>query len=327
VMAQDGEPLEELVGFDLAIDFEEQLEAVYEASEAPGAPESLEEAVEEALGRTPEEAIEEGLQSLTLGELLSSLLGEAAHPGALAGAIFAAAEQEEVQELLGTRLNGEPFEQGTVAEAASAIGVTATELAESVGKTPGELPPGALALDAPLKNGQALGVFAAAKGLAFALIGKAPAPEEEAEEPEGEETPSTSGGTGGTAGSGTGSGQSPTAPTSAVAQGTTATAPAAQASPATGVAKVRIVSRRARGSTVTLVLQVPARGTLTLSGKGVKRVRRAISRAGRVTIKLTATRGVAASLRRGRRLTLDLRATFEPVGGARSSATTTARLD
>lgn len=56
-LAGEGELVEELVGgFGLALDFEEQLEASYEASaraHEAGAPETLEEAVEEALGRSP----------------------------------------------------------------------------------------------------------------------------------------------------------------------------------------------------------------------------------------------------------------------------------
>lgn len=332
-MAEGDEPLEELVGgFGLAVDLEEQLEAAYEASEAreaPGAPESLEEAVEETLGRSPEEVIDEGLESLTLGELLSSLLSEAAHPGAVAGAIFSATDREELYELLGTTLSHEPFAEASVAEAASAIGVTPAELAEEVGKTPTELPETALALVVPLRNGQALGVFAADKGLAFALIGAAPPAEEEAEE----EASESEGGSEVPAGSGApssaaGSGQSPSASTAASTTSATTLAPAATPLPAArpSAGKVRIIGRRTKGSTVTLVVQVPAGGRLTLTGRGLRPVHRAIVRAGRVSVKLSATRAAVASLRRHHHLTLDVRASFDPASGQRSSTTATVKL-
>jgi hypothetical protein len=332
VMAEGGEPLEELVGgFGLALDLEERLEAVYQASaarEAPSAPESLEEAVGEALGRSPEEVIDEGLESRTLGELLSSLLSEAAHPGAVAGAIFSATDREELHELLGTTLGHEPFAEASVAEAASAIGVTPAELTERVGKTPTELPETALALVIPLRNGQALGVFAAGKGLAFALIGAAPPAEEEAEEEAsesegGSEVPAGSG-----ASSATGSSQSPIASTAASTTSATMPAPAAAPPAAAGASagRVRIVSHRTKGSTVTLVVRVPAGGRLTLTGRGLRPVRRAVARASRVSIRLSATRAAVASLRRHRRLTLDVLASFDPASGQRLSATATVKL-
>jgi hypothetical protein len=339
-MAADEEPLEELVGgFGFAADLEEQLEAAWEQPTEAGAPETFEEAVEEALHKTPEEVIDDGLESVTLGELLSSLLGQAAHPSALAGAIFAAAEQEELQELLGTALTGEPFAQATVAEGAASVGVTPAELAEKVGKTPAELPESAAMFATPLKNGQALGVFVAAQGLAYALIGTAPPPQEEPEEPHEEpgeepgneeepiESEGGSSGSGTSAGSGNDSGQGSTA-TAAIAPSPPATAP----SPtprlvAEGAAEVRILAHRIRGSAITLVLRVPGPGRLTLGGNGLRAVHRSVSHAERLSVRLSATRAALASLHDAhRRLTIRVRVSFAPVSGPRSAATSIVKL-
>jgi hypothetical protein len=331
-LAEEGELVEELVGgFGLALDFEEQLETLYEESEAaqqPGAPEDLEEAVEEALSRTPEEAIDEGLESLSLGEMLSKLIGKAAHPSDLVQALFAASDQEELQEILGSGLTGEAFTQATVAEAATAIGITPAELAQTLGKTPTQLPETALALFTPLLNGQQLGVFAAKQGLAFGLVGEAPPPEEEPEEPEEEEQEPSNGG-GSPNGSGTtgGSSSSSGAPLATSATSSIAPAPpATQSVTAPAPARVRIVGHRVKGTKLTLVLQLSAAGRLVVSGHGVQAQRRTLTHAGRVNVTLTATRAAIASLHRHHRLKLSLRAAFVPTVGAASVATSTVTL-
>jgi hypothetical protein len=333
-LAEEGELVEELVGgFGLALDFEEQLETLYEESEAaqqPGAPEDLEEAVEEALSRTPEEAIDEGLESLSLGEMLSKLIGKAAHPSDLVQALFAASDQEELEDILGSGLAGEAFTQATVAEAAAAIGITPAELAQTLGKTPTQLPETALALFTPLLNGQQLGVFAAKQGLAFGLVGEAPPPEEEPEEPEEEEEeeqePNNGGGRPGGSGTSNGSTASIEAPVATSASSSIAPAPPAAQTVTAPAARVRIVGHKVRGANVTLVLQLSAAGRLTVSGHGVQPLHRTLTHAGRVSVTLTATRAAAASLHRHHRLKLSLRAAFVPTLGAASVATSTVTL-
>jgi hypothetical protein len=332
-LAGEGELVEELVGgFGLAFDFEEQLEATYEtfAATHAGAPESLEEAVEEALNRSPEEVIEEGLESLTLGELLSKLIGKAAQPTVLVQALFAACEQEELQELLGSALASGPFTQATVAEAAAAIGITSAELAEKLGKTPGQLPATALALFAPLENGQQLGVFAAKQGLAFGLVGEAPPVEEEAEQEEqegasGAGPPVKGSGSEAPAESGTQNTPAVTAATSS-ADTPGATPATALAAGQGAAAKVKIVGRGVSGAGVTLTVQVSGAGRLTVSGHGIAPIHRAIAHAGRVTLKLHVTRAAAASLHRHHRLKLALRVSLASGSGASSVAAATVTL-
>ncbi len=331
-LAVDGEPVEELVGgFGLAVDFEEQLEATYEASaraHEPGAPETLEEAVEERLGRSPEEAIDEGLESLPLGELLSKLIGKAVHPEALVEALFVASDQEQLHEILGTALAGEAFVASTAGEAAAALAITPAELAQKLGRTPSQLPQSTVALFAPLHNGQQLGVFAAKQDLAFGLVGEAPPVEEEGEEGEEEEQenaggagPSKSGGSNPPAGAVTSSAP----PAAAAIASTVPVAPASPQAPA-GPAKVRIVGHRINGATLTLTLVVSGAGRLTVSGHGISTIHRALAQAGRASVKLHITRTAAASLHRRHRLKLALRASFAPASGAPSAAVATVTL-
>ncbi|MHB8234674.1 MAG: hypothetical protein ACYDHT_08480 [Solirubrobacteraceae bacterium] len=334
-LAEEGQEIEELVGsFALALDLEEQLERLYEESPAAheaGAPEDLEEAVEQALHRTPEEAIDEGLESLTLGELFSHLLGEAAHPEVVAATLLEAADEEGLHELLGSTPRYEPFVTATAAEAAAAIGITRVELAEKLGKTPAQLPEGAPALFTPLRDGRQLGFFAAKKGVAFGLVGEAPPPEEEPEEgeEEGEEEPPT--GSGDTSPRKSGDTSAGNATVSASASAVSAPLPGTPgpqpaAAPASSVARIRIVGHSVRGASVTLLVQVAAPGHLTIAGHGVKPARRTLAHAGRFSVTLGATRAAAASLRSHRRVRLSLHASFAPTVGEASVATTTFTL-
>jgi hypothetical protein len=350
-------PVEELVGpWELATDLEEQLEADYEESEAaeqPGAPETLEELVEQELGRRPAELIDEGT-SLGLGELLSVWLGEAADPAVLTGAMYGALDPSELEGFAGAELTGEAFTLADVAETAAAVEMTPAELAQTLGQSTSELPEGARVLLAPLSDGRWLGVFVGGKGLSFAAFGPPPANEEPGEEGGGEEGEEGTGGeeggggeevgehSGGTPGEPAPAGGSPAgsgggAPASGADQSQLATAassapavaPAspAPAAPATAtLARVRILSSRAKGATVKLVLAVPSAGTLVLRGKGVRTVRHTSAAARRITIELHATSAVAASVRSRRRVKIKLQASFTPSAGAVSSASATVVL-
>ncbi len=351
-VAADQLPVEELVGpWELALDFEEQLEAAYEASAAakePGAPETLEELVEQELNRAPSELIEEGT-SLGLGELLSAWLGEAADPAALTGALFTAVDPTEVEDLAEAELDGEPFTLADVAETAAAVEMTPAELAQTLGQTTSELPEGARALLAPLSDERWLGVFVGGRGLSFAAFGPPPAHEEPGEE-EGEEkaggeegggleegehggggTPppgETGGGTsGGSSGGDTSAPSAGPGPLAAAASNTPASVPASPApTPPATLARVKILSSRAKGATLKLVLAVPSAGTLVLRGKGLRVVRHTASAARRVTIELHATSTVAASVRSHHRVKVKLQAFFTPSVGAVSSAAATVVL-
>jgi hypothetical protein len=339
---EERQPLGELLGAgsELATDIEEQLEETFEESgvaEQAGGPESLEEAVERTLGKTPEAVIDEGLSSLGLGELLSKLLTRASEPARLAGRIFSAVEQEELEELLGTVPSGEAFTVADVAEAASAVELSPAELAQALGQTTSELPESALALLTPLQDGRALGVFAGSKGLSFALFGPPPAPPGEGE--------------GGEGGAGEGEGGSeetggppemettPPAPTPVTAAGpgssspvaTTAQAPAPNVaapppvgpsapSSATAVAKLAILAHKTKDGRVTLTLRIPAAGRLTVGGAGLRPVKRSFAGAtARAMTTLTPTRAGLASLQRHGHLRVRLTASFRATGGTAST--------
>jgi hypothetical protein len=347
---EEDDELGELLEFGLAIDFEEHLEDAFEesgVSEQPGGPEDLEEAVERALGKDPEEVIEEGLGSLTLDELLSRLVREGSHPVRLTGALFRAIEAEELEEVLGTTLSAEPFSRADVAEVAQAIGITPTELAAKLGDTPSELPETAIALLTPLHNGQSLGVFGGLQGLSFGLIGTAPPPVEEPEEPEEEEpeepaeveepteSPAGSSSFGETAGSGSGAtsagGSAALANPAPALLGSTTQPPSAAAQPPAAVqrqgapaAKLKILSHRLDGHTLTIVLQVPAAGRLTVRGKDLRGVHRNVARAEHLTLTTGASVAGAASLREKHRLKVELHASLRTSDG--SSASTTLAL-
>jgi hypothetical protein len=316
-LADERQSLAELVGEDeLATDLEEQLEAVYEKSKFAKEHEEVEfeEAVEKALSKGPEEVIDEGLNTLSLSTLLSRLLAEAVHPAALIGAVFAAVEPEELEELLGTTVSDEPFTSTKVSPVAAELGVTPAELAEKLARQPAELPGTAIALLEPLTNGQVLGVFGAGDGLAFGLIGTRPVSEEPEPEPIG--------------GSNPGASKTPALTTSTPAAVSPAPAPPVftfGSAPA-ATAKLKILSHKVRGATVTLALQIPAAGKLTVRGPGVRSYRHTIARAEHVTIKLTASSAGAAALRRHHRLTVRLRASFRAASGASSTATVTVQL-
>jgi hypothetical protein len=301
------EELEELVGgFDLEALLEERLEAA-------------EEAVESELGRSLEEVLDEGLESLTLSELLSRLLGQAAHPTVLADRLFGAIEPEELEEALGTQLSGEAFTRMDLAEVAAETGESSAQLAEKLGQTPSELPGTAIALIKPLANGQVLAVFGGARGLAYGLIGTRPVTQE-AEEPE--EPPAGSSGPG----MGDGTPESPVGNGALTSTSASTSAPAPSTLPLITTAppvvgRIKILSHRAKGASVTIVLELPAAGRLTVHGSNLASVSRTATRAERLTLRVGASKAGAASLHKRHLLKVKLQAFFRPARGTPSSAT------
>jgi hypothetical protein len=117
---------------------------------------------------------------------------------------------------------------------------------------------------------------------------------------------------------GTGSGGSTT-----VLLTTPASSPAAPA-PKQRTGTVAILSHRVRGHVATIVLSVPAAGTATLAGKGVRGASRQAARAEHLTLRASLSRAASASLRRHHRLPVRLNASFHPTNGSSSSVTVTA---
>ncbi len=98
-------------------------------------------------------------------------------------------------------------------------------------------------------------------------------------------------------------------------------APAPAGKQTTGT--VSILSHSVRGHVATIVLRVPAAGTATLAGKGVRGASRQAARAERLTLRASLSRAASASLRHHRRLVVRLNASFHPTSGSSSSATVT----
>lgn len=127
----------------------------------------------------------------------------------------------------------------------------------------------------------------------------------------------SSGGAGGAGGAGT-PGSTTTILSSAPSQ--SPATPGTSAKPT--LAKVKILSREVKGDVVTLVVQVPAAGRLLVSGRGVKKLSRRVTKAGRLTLRVVTTKAEDSSLHKHRRrVSLELDASFTPVSGPSSAAT------
>ena len=290
-----GATLEELLGGEGAKQLQEKL------TEALG---PLAGKLEELLGGNPLTKLEEALKSNSVSELISKLLSGSSDPKALLEEILAGIGPEELQSLLGTVLSGAPVVQSTVEQVAGQLGTTPQALAEQVGKTAEELPGTAMALLAPLANGEQLGVMNGASGLTTGLIKGAG------------ETVGVTGGNGAPGGpGGSGGSGSTTSPAPAPVPAPSGTAAAA--------GKLKVLSHSFRKHRATIVVQVPSAGALTLSGKKLKAVHREAAKAERITLHPVLTRAGASSLRRRhhRSLKVPIKVSFKPVSGAGSSAT------
>jgi hypothetical protein len=263
--------------------------------------------LEELLGDNPQAKLTEVLESAGVSEILGKLLSGSPEPQVLIEQILHSLSAERLQSLLGSVLSGEPFSKSTEEELAHQLGTTPEGLATQLGKTAEQLPATAMALLAPLANGEKLSVLPSANGLTLALLKGAG------------ETVGSTGGTGGLGGSGAGNtpGASVTVSTAA------ATTPT---SPSTGVAglktgKLRIVSHKVKGRTATVVVEVPSAGNLSAGGKGLRTIRREAAKAERVTLHPALTKAGTSSLRKHhRKLKVPVKVSFKQVGGPSSSA-------
>ncbi len=263
------------------------------------------------------------LGSLDSSQMLGGLLSSAAKPEQLIAEVLAAASPTQLEALLGTTLKGEPFSASTAGELASHIGTTTEGLAEDLDTSSAQLPSSAMALTAPLANGKTLGVLDTVDGLALGVL-QEKTPEGSGGGSGGSGGPGGgsggSGGAGGSAGGASGTPSTTTILVSLPAQGATALSPGNGTTPA----RIRIVSRRVRGDAVTIVVQVPAAGTLTLRASGVRAVSRQADRAERVTLRTVLMKAGVASLRKHHhRVKLRLEVSFREVAGPSASTGTT----
>ncbi len=301
-------------------------------------------------------ALEHALGSLNLDQLASSLLGSAqpseqlaGELSTLAGGLFGELSSGELSSLLGSSLTS-GFAAKTEGAVAEELHTTPTAVSEALGQTAPPLPETTTMLTAPLTSGALVGVAPAVEGLAMGLLHDAGAGEGGKGTGEGEGG-SGSGGDGkgsGEGGSGTGqggngaggggsqggSGEGGHGGQGGSTGGTTilVTLPSVPSSTqaASTVAKhtlgkVRVLSYRVRGHVATLVLQVPSAGRVLLAGVGVRSAGAHAAKAERLTLRVSLSKAVVASLRRNRRhrLAVKLTASFKPAAGSDSSATVT----
>ncbi len=293
-----------------------------------------------------EAGLESALGSLSLEQLVGTLLKStspheqlAGELSGLAGGLFAELSAEhKLEGLLGSSELTGGFVPKSVEEVAEELQTTPVAVSEELGQTAAQLPASATMLTAPLKDGKLAGIAPAVKGLVTGLLSNlGEAPEGEGEEgggKGGEGSGSGSGeggkgsgsgegkgtgGSGGPGGSGSGGSSGPTTVLFTM-PGTSSTAAAAARQKA---GKVSIVSHRVRGHLATIVLRVPAAGTATLAGKGVRSASKQAARAERFTLRVSLSRAASASLRHHRRLAVRLSASFHPTSGSSSSVKVT----
>jgi hypothetical protein len=285
-------------------------------------------------GGEPTAVLTSALGSLNEGQLLGPLLGSASNPTSVVEGLISAVSPSTVEGLLGSTLTGEPFSQTTVGALASSLGTTAETLADDVGQTAQELPATAMALTAPLTNGKLLAVLNGLGGLSLTVLNPST--------PTGGETGGTggsggaggSGGTSGSGGSGGASGESGSGSSTPGSTTVVVNTPAAQASSLTpaavlraatpAVGHVRVLKHQVKGRVATIIVQVPAAGKVTLSGKHVRSSSRLAAKAELVTLKVTLAKATSASLHKNHKhLKVSLKTAFKPLSGASSSASVT----
>jgi hypothetical protein len=313
------------------------------------------------LSAEQKEALEHAFGSLNLDQLASSLLGSvqpkaplAAELSNLAGGLFGELTSGELKGLLGSTLTS-GFAAKTEGEVAEELHSTPKAVSEALGQTSAELPETATMLTAPLSKGELVGLAPAVKGLALGLLSSAGQGEGGGSgtggKGSGEGGSGTGeGGKGSSEGSGSGTGQGGNGAGGGGSQGGSGeggrggqggstggttillTLPAASSSTQAASAaakhalgKVRILSHKVRGHVATVVLQVPSAGKITLAGRGARSVGAQAAKAERLTLRVSLSKAVVASLRRGHHhgQRVKLKASFKPTRGSGSSATVT----
>ncbi|MGA9874691.1 MAG: hypothetical protein WBQ21_02685 [Solirubrobacteraceae bacterium] len=272
-------------------------------------PTQLSELVDNLTGGKPGGALTDEELSQLLNGLSGKLSGE---------------QQQLLTRILEELQGGASLSPTTVGSLAEQVGVAPEALAKEVGASAETLPAGAPALEATLGNeGPVVGVLKDAKGLAVALLPSAA----EANGGGGSGANGTGGANGGNGtngGAGTNGSAGAPGATSTVILPASASSAGATPLATKKLAKVKILSHKVRNGLATIVVQVPAAGKLTLSGKGVKTSVRKVAGLKRVTFQVRLTKARAASLRKHpRRLRVKLVAAFKATAGQGSSATAT----
>lgn len=276
---------------------------------------------------------------------------EPAQLATLIDGLFATASAGQLEPVVADLLGGLTWSSQTTGSLAEGFGVPLETFAGDLGETAeggfGTLP--TMMSELP-GSGQVVGLLDRAKGLALGLLGTLGEGEGQGEGKGGEPggggsggSGGSGGGSGGSGGSGSGSGGSSGNGGSGGAGGQGAggspaggmtivvSVPLTQTTPTSaprpvGTSKtrgIRIISHRVKGHVATLELDVPAAGSVKVTGPGVRAARRTLGKAGRVTIHVALSRAGTARLRGHRgAMSVRLKASFKPRSGASSTATT-----
>jgi hypothetical protein len=305
------------------------------------------------LSTEQQQALEHALGSLDLAQLVGSLLNSAkseeaplkedllANLSTLAGGLFGELGGEgKLAGLPGSEL---AFAPKSVKEVADELHTTPEAVSGELGQTTAQLPATTTMLTAPLTKGKLAALAPAVKGLALGILGEGSEGAKGEEKGSGEKNSGEKGSGGSSEGSGKGSGEGtgsgtggqggPGGSGSGGSTGSTTillTLPGASSAQSAATAKgklgkVTILSHRVRGHVATVVLQVPAAGTVTLTGGGLRSTGAQTAKAEHLTLRVSLSKATAASLRGGRhrRLPVKLKASFRPTSGSGSTATAT----
>jgi hypothetical protein len=292
--------------------------------------------LEDLLGQSLSQSLQEALGEVNSGELLQRLLGSGSEgPAKTLEALLQALPKSTVEKLLGSSLGSAPVTEQTVSELAEEVGMTSKELAESAGESTSELPPTAKALTAPLSSKAAVSVLDGTDKAVLDTLSSL-APGVGSGEGSGKEEGSGSGsgaggsgsGSGGGGSGGSGSGGSSGAGGNGGSSGTTVIVNVPTQSSTGGGAKssgattghVRVIGHRVHGDVATITLAAPGAGTIVLRNGDIKPIAREVAHAGRVSIKVKLSKAGIAAVRRHRRLLLHLGVSFRPSEGASSQA-------
>ncbi|HEY2719045.1 MAG TPA: hypothetical protein VGI52_05395 [Solirubrobacteraceae bacterium] len=90
--------------------------------------------------------------------------------------------------------------------------------------------------------------------------------------------------------------------------------------------KVKILSHKVKGHTLTLVLQTPSAGQITVTAAHAKRVSKKVAKAMTTTLKVPLTKAGIAATKGRRKLNVKVKVAFKPTSGASSSAAAQARF-
>jgi hypothetical protein len=87
--------------------------------------------------------------------------------------------------------------------------------------------------------------------------------------------------------------------------------------------KLKLTSHNVKGKTLTVGVNVPAKGRISLSGPGLKSAKRTVPKGGTFTLRTTLTAKASKAFQQRRKLRIKVRAGYTPSSGSSSSTTAT----